>query len=526
MLKVIIADDEERVSRLVLMIVDWDALGMEVIGTATNGLQAIELVERLRPDILVSDIRMPGCDGLELVRKAKAVLPQLQIALISGYAEFEYAQTALSYDVGGYILKPIKKEIITATLEKLGNKCREQSAIATTAEQLLQDSRKSNEILRGRLFEDLLMRRVLEPSRELLRAKYGLEVADGLLQTFIIKIDCSYELVRSRPMDVIRKKVEEVFESLVSPLNESFAFQMNPSIGYGILNYKEEKQAQIRRALREYLNQLDAHRFSGAEFSLAIGKAVDRVEKLPASMHNAQIAIAERLVEGTGRVLETSLADAQPGSRKIVEKYARSMERVADMLSEEEADRAVDEMASITRSAGLHGYELQDLVMSAARMFALRLNMDGDDALPGEFREKCELCGSVGKLIDCLRFFLKEQIKAVRGRLENEAIRPIRIARQYVMEHFSEPITLADVCVAAGFSVSYFSKMFKEETGEGFSRYLARVRIDEAKALLRETGLPVAEICEMVGYNDIKHFVATFKKMTSLNPGQYRKLYG
>ena len=526
MLKVIIADDEERVSRLVLMIVDWDALGMEVIGTATNGLEAIELVERLRPDILVSDIRMPGCDGLELIRKAKAVLPQLQIALISGYAEFEYAQTAISYDVGGYILKPIKKEIITATLEKLGNKCREQSAMATTAEQLMQDSQKSNEILRDRLFEDLLMRRILEPSRELLRSSYGFEVEDGLLQVFILKIDCSYELAHSKSIDVIRKKAEEIFNSLVSPLNESFAFQMGPSIGYGILNYKEEKQTQIRKALREYLNQLDPHRFSGAEFSLSIGKAVDRAEKLPASMHDAQIAIAERLVEGTGRVLETGITDAQPGSRKIIEKYARTMERIADMLSDEEADRAVDEMAGETREAGLHGYELLELVMSAGRMFALRLNMDGGDALPGEFKEKCELCGSAGKLVECLRDFLKEQIKAVRGRLENEAIRPIRIARQYVMEHFSEPITLADVCGAAGFSVSYFSKMFKEETGEGFSRYLVSVRIDKAKELLRETGLPVAEICEMVGYNDIKHFVATFKKTTSLKPGQYRKLYG
>jgi len=526
MLKVIIADDEERVSRLVLMIVDWDALGMEVIGTATNGLEAFELVEKYRPDILISDIRMPGCDGLELVSKAKAILPQLQIALISGYAEFEYAQTAISYDVGGYILKPIKKEIITATLEKLGNKCREQSDITTTAEQLLQDSQKSNEIMRDRLFEDLLMRRIVEPSRELLMSKYGFKVADGVLQVFIIKIDCSYELVHSRPMDVIKKKVEEIFESVVSPHNESFAFKMNPSIGYGILNYKEEKQTQIRRALREYLNQMDAHRFSGAEFSLAIGKAVDHAEKLPASMHNAQIAIAERLIEGTGRVLETDLTDLRQGSRKTVEKFSRSMERVADMLSEEEADRAVGEMADEIRNAGLRGFELLDLVLSAGRMFALRLSMDGDSASLSEFEEKCELCGSVSKLIDCLRAFSADQIKAVRGRLENEAIRPIRIARQYVANRFSEPITLADVSEAAGFSVSYFSKMFKEETGESFSRYLSRVRIDKAKELLRETSLPVSGVCEMVGYNDIKHFVATFKKMTSLNPGQYRKLYG
>ena len=109
MLKVIIADDEERVCRLVQMIVDWDSLGMEVIGTASNGLEALELLENLRPDILITDIRMPGCDGLELIEKAKAILPHLQIAMISGYAQFEYAQAAMNFDVGGYILKPTFK---------------------------------------------------------------------------------------------------------------------------------------------------------------------------------------------------------------------------------------------------------------------------------------------------------------------------------------------------------------------------------------------------------------------------------
>ena len=108
----------------------------------------------------------------------------------------------------------------------------------------------------------------------------------------------------------------------------------------------------------------------------------------------------------------------------------------------------------------------------------------------------------------------------------NEALRPVRVAKQYVREHFREPITLEDVCVAAGFSVSYFSALFKKETGEGFSKYLVRVRMEEAKNLLRETNLPVAEICSRVGYSDRKHFTSVFHKFTGLNPGEYRKLYG
>jgi len=526
MLKVIIADDEERVCRLVRMIVDWEALGMEVSGTAVNGLEALELVESLKPDILITDIRMPGCDGLELIEKAKAISPSLQIALISGYAQFEYAQTAINYDVGGYILKPIKKEIITATLEKLGNACRERADIESASERLISNSHKSSELLRNRLLEDLLSKRIFEPTRDLLDSKYGFSAADGLLQVFIVKMDCSPGLIRDPSMVIIQKKIEEIFGSAVAPLCDTYVFQLIHCAGYGILNYNTELQAKIRRALREYLNQLEAHQFGGVEFSLAIGKAVENTEMLPTSMYDAQMAIAERLVEGTGRLLETGFEHSQPSSRKLVEKYARAAERAADMLSEEEADGVIDELSDELQNAKLKGYVTLDLILTVGKMFALRLSMDSDAIFLREFEARCALCGSVGRLLDCLRVFMKEQIKVARDKSENEAIRPIRIAKNYIMRHFSEPITLDDICAAAGFSVSYFSKLFKKETGEGFSRYLMRVRIDKAKELLRDTNLPITKVCEMVGYGDIKHFSGTFKKITSLNPGQYRKLYG
>ena len=196
------------------------------------------------------------------------------------------------------------------------------------------------------------------------------------------------------------------------------------------------------------------------------------------------------------------------------------------MISEEEADNLVNELFDEIKSEGLCGFVIYETVLTIGRKFAEQLEMGGNTHECQEFEERCELCGSVSRLLDCLSDYLKQQIIAVRSRLESEAIRPIRTAKSYIMQHFEEQITLEDVCAAVGFSVSYFSKLFKKETGEGFARFLVRVRIDRAKELLRDTNLPVAEVCRMVGYNDIKHFVGTFKKMTSLNPSQYRKLYG
>lgn len=529
MLKVVIADDEARVCRLVQMLADWDALGMEVIGTASNGIEALELVETLMPDILITDIRMPGCGGLELIEKAKQVSPNLEITLISGYAQFEYAQTAMRYDVGGYLLKPIKKDELMDTLEKLGKKCLERTASTTIMERLRQDSDKSHDLLRDRLLEDLLYKRLDAPSREQLDSEYGFHIQDGLLQVFILKTDYDPEKLRSTAMATIQKKAEEIFYPAVSSLCLTGVFQFHGPAGYGVINYEPQKSDQIRRALRHCLNQLEAQKFifGSVEFSLAIGKAVDSAENLPLSMREAQNAIAERIVEGTGRLLEAAPPNSQVDLHKLLDKYNRAIDHAIDTLSVEESDKSAAELKS--EAAGipdLRGYELLGLILAAGRMFAIRLNMKEDPGIVSKFEERCELCSSAEKLFDCLRDFQSRQINDVRGQRENEAIRPIRIAKQYIHRHFNEPITLEDVCAATGFSTSYFSTMFKKETGEGFSKYLTRVRIERAKALLQDTNLSVTEICDQVGYNDIKHFTGTFKKMTSLNPGQYRKLYG
>ncbi len=130
------------------------------------------------------------------------------------------------------------------------------------------------------------------------------------------------------------------------------------------------------------------------------------------------------------------------------------------------------------------------------------------------------------ELFDCLIRFEKKHMEAEDVRRRSEALRPIRIAKQYVQEHYSQSITLEDVCAATGFSVSYFSALFKKESGEGFSKYLTGVRMEHAKELLQESNLPVSEVCAQVGYSDLKHFTQTFKKYTNLSPAQYRKLYG
>ena len=119
MIKLVIADDEERVCRLINALGDWDTLGIKVVGIARNGVEALQLLGREKVDILITDIRMPGYNGLELIERVKKLSDSTKVIIISGYASFEYAQNALKYGVNDYLLKPISRQALNESLQSL-----------------------------------------------------------------------------------------------------------------------------------------------------------------------------------------------------------------------------------------------------------------------------------------------------------------------------------------------------------------------------------------------------------------------
>lgn len=285
----------------------------------------------------------------------------------------------------------------------------------------------------------------------------------------------------------------------------------------------------MRRGLRECLNHLEVKRslLGPFEFSVSLGIAVDAPEKMPLSLESARNAMTERLIQGTGRLLDTVPPGSGIEKQNLLDKYIKVMEHTVDSLSTAEAGEACRMLE--TEALGLDricGREILELVLSAGRLFIARTALSNVEEIQQEFVNSCSQCRTAGELFGQLARIQERLLSEAREMRSSEAARPIRIAKQYVMQHFDEPITLETVCEDIGFSVNYFSMLFKRETGEGFAKYLTRVRIEEAKTLLRETSIPIAEICEKVGYSDRKHFTHTFHKATGLNPVEYRKLYG
>lgn len=529
MIRVVIADDETRICRLVQALADWEALGMEVAGTAENGLEALELVKTLKPDILITDIRMPGLDGLELIRRAKEVSPRLEVVIISGYAHFEYAQSAIRYGVGKYLLKPIKKEELMETLQTMKERCETHLDKAEGTKVRHRNSQKDLHYLRSSLVKDLLLANPPLLTEESLRDIYHFHIQGDTYQVFLLKMDCDIRKLDNAPYEILQEKVREIFEKGLANVCPEFHLHFQDYTGYGILNYESEKKTEIRRSLRACLNLLDIQKnlYGPVEFSLSLGTAVSDCGKLPDSLEEAREAILERLVEGPGRLLEEIPKGSGIEKKNLLDKYVKETEYAIEILNIKEASEACEMLRqAVLEAKAMCGREIYELVLSAGHLFLARCAVSNAEGIQREFDYRCRQCCRVEDLFEQLSQLQEELILETEELRKSEEGRPVRTAKQYVMQHFQEPLTLEEVCEAVGFSVSYFSVMFKKETGEGFAKYLTRIRMDEAKRLLRETNLSVAEICEKVGYSDRKHFTHTFHKTAGLNPAEYRKLYG
>lgn len=536
MLKVILADDEVRICRLIQALADWKSLDMEVVATASNGVEALELIQQYQPDILVTDIRMPGVNGLELIERAKELLPELEIVIISGYAHFGYAQVAIKFGVSDYLLKPIQQRELMETLNKLKERCAKRRSALSEMQQLQQNSRNDWRHLHDMLISDLIAPPPMEcevMSAALLQGRYHFTVHEGLLQVFILNFDYDPQSISPQAVEIIHENADSLLKKELAELCAEMTVSFRPFRAYGILNFPAKKKGDIRKAMRTCLNQLIGQRmlYENVSFSAALGTCVKGPEDLRLSCKNAEDAIAERLVEGAGHVFELNGSSSCKASGLVsgplLSKYQNMLDVTKETARLEEADAAVDFLRQAVEAASnVHGREIINLVIAAARIFLVQLSISDAQEENDAFIQTCERCRSTDELFGQLRALQRTWLTRIAEQRKNDAIRPIRMAKQYVLQHYAEPITLEKICDISGFSVSYFSVLFKKETGEGFTKYLTRVRIDRAKELLQETNKPVSEICRLVGYNDLRHFTQTFKKMTDLSPGQYRKLYG
>ncbi len=246
----------------------------------------------------------------------------------------------------------------------------------------------------------------------------------------------------------------------------------------------------------------------------------------------AILAYEQRLVLGTNRVIEGAITT----SNNLVESslfhdFNKDMKAALERLDKEAVTSAIHYIREGLRNRPeTSGHELLQMTKEICNLFLFTMHynkfpVDGGDNFLENFSMNVNDIGSVYKLYQYLTDVIVNSMDKIIEDKRQSDTRPIRDAKQFIQTNYKRQITLEEVSGKVGFNATYFSSLFKKETGYTFLEYLSEIRINKAKELLKDTNYSIMVICEHVGYSDIKHFTKTFVKYTSLKPNEYRKLY-
>lgn len=532
--KVLIADDEEKICQLIEKLIDWQALGMEVVGVANNGIEALEKIETLAPNVVVTDIRMPGYDGLDLVKRTRDLGLGVEFVIISGYRHFEYAQTAIKFGVSDYLLKPIRKNELTETLQKIKERYEEKNEQLTYEERVRLAMKSNVEQLRTTWFSNVLYRERREQDNRCLNEineQYYYRMQPGCFQIVCVKFDGG-SMHEEKNLEFLTDKTTQAATQMLASLVYDWELYVENSHIYLLLNYQEEEKKAIRRQCKSMLNELALLEsiLEGTRVTIGFGTAVEDIAKLRLSLRSARYLVEQRLVSGTGKLLEGELRDgANLAGDAWFTEFNQAMSLALESLDRQQIRDCLQKLKTeLLGIPDVTGHEVLQMCREVCNLYLFFMKnhkISLEQNFIERFNQGAEYCASAEEL---LRYLMKEIAvsydSAVAGKLQEDN-RPIRVAKQYIREHYHRAITLEDVSEVAGFNTTYFSSLFKKETGKTFLEYLSGVRMEQAKVLLKETNKNVASICEEVGYSDVKYFTKGFTKYTGLKPNEYRKLY-
>ena len=339
MLKVLIADDEEKICQLIIKLINWEEMGLKIAATASNGIEALEQAKICKPEILITDIRMPGIDGMELIRKVKEKLPDTEIIIISGYRHFEYAQTAIRYGVRNYLLKPIKKEELRDTLQKIADIYREKNEQLNFEERvrlaLKNDAGKLRTSFISRMIYGDRERENIISLKEL-NNQYHFHFREGVFQVAAIKFD--HVNHNDSCISFLADKAAGLALQYLEPVCFDHEVYAECSTFYLLLNFGEEESKNVRKNVRQMLDELKAQEsiLNGMSVTIGMGSMVETADGIRKSFLDAVFMIKQRLLLGTGRMLEMDEAQQRKTSDFINSeafyRFNREMERAVEAL--------------------------------------------------------------------------------------------------------------------------------------------------------------------------------------------------
>jgi two-component system, response regulator YesN len=499
--------------------VDWRAHGFELCGEAPDGELALPLLGATRPDVLITDIKMPFMDGLQLCKVVRERMPSTKVVILSGHDEFDYAQQAIKLGVTEYLLKPVTVQQLHQVLQRLALQLDRERQEQAAVQGLRQQVEESRAALIERLWFKLLVGAISLPDAIEQSERLSFDLIARCYVVVVIRIaprDAGVKLDYSgfqRAQDVVSDVVGNDPDVAVLRKDlEEFVLILKGNTS----TYLVEARDVLLDRIQARVDQTTCQLISG------VGAPRSRITDLGPSFLEALAAVENAAHEqGDQPAAGVTAAEWLAVDRSALEDYLKC--GISEEL-EEFFDSFILPLGTTRRSTIVKNYILLDLVFTTARLIK-QWGGEPDQVLP-ELNQLETILANVNTieeikehaqpLLNRALAFRDAQANALHGGV-------IQQAREYLHEHYMDSnISLHVVASRVGHSPSHFCTVFSEATGQTFKGYLTELRIKRAKELLRTTGLRAAEVSDQVGYNDPHYFSLVFRKTTGLSPKEFR----
>lgn len=523
---VLLVDDEEEVIQVIIKKIDWEKLGFSVIGYANNGVKALEMMEEFQPDVVMTDIKMPYMDGMELCKCIKTEFPATKVLIFTGFDEFEYAKEAIHLEVEEYILKPVNSIELTKVFAQMKNKLDQEISDKRNAQILQKYYMESLPLLQANFYSTLIEGRIYEDKLPKYLSDYQISFLGPFFCCLIIHTSSSQVPENMNPLLLSTSVQKQAKERL----GENWQAKCFSYLGDTVLIVQLKNENEVS----ELTDECDrfcryADRIIGAVVTIGIGQVCENILELPLSYNSAKEAVSYRVIYGASRAI--NMKEIAPReiskSSSMNDAELSNLFKMIRLSSTEDIVKAVNKylkhLSLSAKSLQQYHIAVMELVSELYR-FATNSDIGAEDFL-GDMRKLYSTLLDLD--LEALKKWLVDISLSFRERLISARSKSTKSfvykAMEYVHNNYSdEELSLDNICKILGVSNSYFSTIFKKETGNSFIGYLTDYRMEQASRQLMETDEKNYIIAKNVGYTDPNYFSYVFKRQFGLSPSKYR----
>ncbi len=534
MFKVMIIDDEPIIRKGLKNILNWKQFDCSICGEASDGEEGKSVIKTQRPDILITDIRMPETDGLAMIREIKDLIPDCKIIILTGHRDFDYVQEAIKLGVFDFVLKPSKIEELTAVVGRAVEELKYQRKRTEELEKLKKTFKQNIPVLKEKLLYDILYELNSNQEDILSRSKLlGINIHRFIL--LVVEVDMDEENHQNRrDMHLYQFGVINTFEEIFSEIYRVISISINDNAAAFILQLGDNDGEYIENINEKciYLQEMITNCF-GFTVTVAVSSEGNGIMQLPQKLKECREALEHKFYLGNNSIiLHSDLASFfQFKDYSVLEKHQKLLFEGLKTGNEKIVNTRLDDIFHLIR-------QLEHMDMDYLKTFYwgtityinnIQISVakaDNEKKVDGinmaGLHKMIEDSGSISEL----NYLLKEFSLSIARKINNYNNKNIKLvlrkAMDYLNEHYTEPVTLNEVADNIYVSTSYISRMFKKELGKNFVDYLNGIRLEKAKELLKDPKYKTYEVAEMVGIADAHYFSRLFKKYEGLTPTEFR----